>query len=405
MTHPVYVIAGAGQAGATAAAELRRRGFDGRLILIGEESHIPYERPPLSKDMLIRPEATRSEIFAESFYAEQKIELRRGLRLLKIDSRAHTLGLDDGSTIAYDKLLIATGSRARRLPMLDRLGAGVHVLRTLDDAQALRGELAPERRILIVGGGVIGLELASSVVDLGAHATVVERADSVMGRCAPEPLRSYLCDLHRNRGVAFHLGASLADARREGEEIVLELADGTLLRGDAVVYGIGAEPCTEPAVEADLKMSGGIVIDAYGRTSDSDIYAAGDVTSQWDSERRQWLRREAWENANRQALTAARAMLGIEEAETGVPWFWTDQCGQNIQLAGDMEAPQWLMRGEASDAGFIWFGMRDGVVAGAVTVNKGREMRHLKALIAAQCHVDPQRLLDASGDLRKILQD
>ena len=187
MTHPVYVIAGAGQAGATAAAELRRRGFDGRLILIGEESHIPYERPPLSKDMLIRPEATRSEIFAESFYAEQKIELRRGLRLLKIDSRAHTLGLDDGSTIAYDKLLIATGSRARRLPMLDRLGAGVHVLRTLGDAQALRGELAPERRILIVGGGVIGLELASSVVDLGAHATVVERADSVMGRCAPEP--------------------------------------------------------------------------------------------------------------------------------------------------------------------------------------------------------------------------
>jgi 3-phenylpropionate/trans-cinnamate dioxygenase ferredoxin reductase component len=405
MTKPVYVIAGAGQAGATAAAELRRRGFEGRVILIGEEAHAPYERPPLSKDMLIQPDATHSEFFADSFYAEQQIELRRGLRVLKIDPHAHALDLDDGSVIAYDKLLIATGSRARRLPMLDSLGAGVHVLRTLDDARDLRAELAPGRRILIVGGGVIGLELASSVVDLGAHATVIERSDSVMGRCAPVPLRSYLCDLHRGRGVEFHMEASLAGARREGGKIVLELADGTLLRGDAVVYGIGAEPCTEPAVDANLKISSGIVIDEYGHISDSDIFAAGDVTSQWDSERRQWLRRETWENANRQALTAARAMLGIEEAETGVPWFWTDQCGQNVQLAGDMDAPQWLIRGEVSDAGFIWFGMREGVVAGAVAVNKGREMRHLKALIAAQRHVDLQRLLDASGDLRKILQD
>ncbi|WP_233873771.1 3-phenylpropionate/cinnamic acid dioxygenase ferredoxin--NAD(+) reductase subunit [Paraburkholderia adhaesiva] len=401
----MYVIAGAGQAGATAAAELRRRGFDGRVILIGEEAHFPYERPPLSKDMLIQPDATRSEIFADSFYAEQKIELRRGLRVLKVDPQAHTLDLDDGSTVAYDKLLIATGSRARRLPMLDCLARGIHVLRTLDDAQALRAELMPGRRILIVGGGVIGLELASSLVDLGTHVTVIERADSVMGRCAPAPLRSYLCDLHRERGVTFHLGASLESARREAGDIVLELADGTLLRGDAVVYGVGAEPCTEAAVSANLKISGGIVIDEYGRTSDSDIYAAGDVTSQWDSVSHQWLRRETWENANRQALTAARAMLGVEEAETGVPWFWTDQCGRNIQLAGDMEAPQWLIRGDVNDAGFIWLGVRDDVVVGAVAVNKGREMRHLKALIAARCHADSQRLLDPTVDLRKMMQD
>ena len=236
MTEAVFVIVGAGQAGAMAAAELRQQGFTGQLILIGTEPHLPYERPPLSKDALLQPDSTRCQIFADGFYPQQAITLKLGVSVQAIDPAAHQLQLSDGSTQAFDKLLLTPGATVRRLPLLDQLGDDVYTLRSLDDAQRLRAALRPGQRVLLVGGGVIGMELASSACELGVHASVIECSPSIMARCAPPPLRDYLTEVHRQRGVAVHLGQPLVAAQRHASgDITLTLADGRQLTGDAVM--------------------------------------------------------------------------------------------------------------------------------------------------------------------------
>jgi 3-phenylpropionate/trans-cinnamate dioxygenase ferredoxin reductase component len=397
------VIVGAGQAGATAAAELRRLGYKGRVVLIGDEPHAPYERPPLSKDVLLQPDTTRCAIHADDFYARQDIELRLGATVTGLDPHARTIELQDGEAIAFEKLLLATGARARRLPMLDALGAGVHTLRTLDDARRLLPDLQAGRRVLLVGAGVIGLELASSAVDLGAKVTVIEQAPLAMMRCAPPVLSRHLCQVHRARGVALHLGVPLASAAREHGEIVLTLQDGTRLAGDAVIYGIGVEPDTALARMAGPDVENGIVTDAQCRTSHPHIYAAGDVASQRRHAGGPALRHETWENANRQAVTAARAMLGLEPEIAEAPWFWTDQCGLNIQFAGDMAASVWLARGSLDAPPCMLFGLdSEGALVGAIAVNQGRDMRSAKALIGKRARIAREVLADPSQSLRDL---
>jgi 3-phenylpropionate/trans-cinnamate dioxygenase ferredoxin reductase subunit len=402
MNEPIFVIVGAGQAGAMAAAELRQNGFDGRVVLIGDESHAPYERPPLSKDVLLQPETARCQLFPDGFYEERNIEVRLGTRVSAIDVVARHISLADGETLPFDKLLLATGAQVRRLPLLDQLVDDVYTLRTLDDARELQSVMKPGRRIVLVGGGVIGLELASSAIDLGAHVTVVEQAPMVMGRCSPGILNEYLCNAHRERGVVLHLGVALTHACRENVEIVVTLADGSRVTGDAVIFGIGVEPDTRLASAAGLGVDNGILIDENCRTSHPAIYAAGDATSQWDRLTHRFHRRETWENAKNQAIAAARAMMGIEPAaEAGVPWFWTDQCGMNIQFAGDMAAAQWIVRGEMDESRFMLFGLNDGALVAAITVNQAREMRSAKMLVdkrarlAAEVWRDPQQALRA----------
>jgi len=406
MNPSIFVIVGAGQAGAQAAAELRRQGFDGRVVLIGDEAHAPYERPPLSKDVLLRPEAARCTIHPNSFYTENAIELKLGVAVTAIDTAARTVTLSDGSTLSFDKLLLTTGARARRLPMLDALGDGVHTLRTLDDARRLMPALKPGSRVLLVGAGVIGLELASSAADLGAQVTIIEQATQAMMRCSPPILSAHLCDLHRTRGVVLHMGVPLTQAARENGEIVLTLSDGTRIVGDAVIYGIGAVPDTGLAVAAGLTVENGIVVDGRCRTSHPDIYAAGDVACQRDGPTGQTVRRETWENANNQAIAAARAMLGVAPDANGEPWFWTDQCGLNIQFVGDMSAPEWLVRGQLDAPPCMLFGLdAEGALVGAITVNQGREMHSAKQLVAKRAHIAREVLLDAQQPLRSLARD
>jgi 3-phenylpropionate/trans-cinnamate dioxygenase ferredoxin reductase subunit len=401
MSKPTFVIVGAGQAGAMAAAELRQNGFDGRVVLIGEEAHAPYERPPLSKDLLLQPETARCQLYPDSFYEERNIELWLGTRVTAIDATAGQISLAAGETLPFDKLLLATGARVRRLPLLDQLGDDVHTLRTLDDARALQPVLQPGRRIVLVGGGVIGLELASTAIDLGAHVTVIEQAPMVMGRCSPGSLNEHLCKVHRERGVVLHLGAAMTHACRENGEIIVTLADGTRVIGDAVIYGVGVEPETRLASVAGLRVDNGILIDEHCRTSHPAIYAAGDAASQWNPLAHRFHRRETWENAKNQAVAAARAMMGLEPVEAGVPWFWTDQCGMNIQFAGDMAAKEWIVRGEMDESHFMLFGLNNGELVAAITVNQAREMRSAKMLIdkrarfAADVWRDPQQSLRA----------
>ncbi|QBR00210.1 3-phenylpropionate/cinnamic acid dioxygenase ferredoxin--NAD(+) reductase subunit [Paraburkholderia pallida] len=399
-------IVGAGQAGAIAAAELRQQGYAGRVVLIGDEAHRPYERPPLSKDVLLQPDTTRCAIYADDFYAQHAIELRLGMPAVALDADAQTITLQDGTSIAFDHLLLATGARARRLPMLDALGGlgvDVHTLRTLDDARRLRTALQPGKRVLLVGAGVIGLELASSAIDLGAQVSVIEQAPLAMARCAPPVLSRHLCETHRARGVALHLGVPLASAAREHDEIVLTLEDGTRVAGNAVIYGIGVEPETALASMAGLEVENGIVIDAQCRTSHPRIYAAGDAAGQRSTANPGVTRQETWENAKHQAVTAARAMLGIAPEALDAPWFWTDQCGLNVQFAGDMRAAEWIGRGSLAAPPCVLFGLdADGALVGAITVNLGREMRNAKALIAKRARVAREVLADPAHSLRDL---
>ena len=397
------VIIGAGQAGATAAAELRRQGFEGRILLIGAEDHAPYERPPLSKNVLLQPESTRCAIFSDDFYEKQRIELKLGNPVRAIDTTLRTLVLSDGEICSFDQLLLATGARVRRLPLLDQLGDNVYTLRTLDDARRLLPMLCPGRHILVVGGGVIGLELASSAVDLGVQVTLIEQASTLMGRCSPPILNAYLGAVHRARGVSIHLGASIVDATREQGELRIDLADGTQLRGDAIIYGIGVEPDTELASAAGLEVDNGILIDENGVTSHAAIYAAGDAARQRDGIDVRYIRRETWENANNQAISAVRTMLGLAQNPIGVPWFWTDQCQMNIQFAGDMAAHEWIVRGSMEEEKFVLFGLTHGHIVGGITVNQGRDMRSVKALIAANKTIKLSILCDLQHDLRSLL--
>ncbi|MEX3919015.1 3-phenylpropionate/cinnamic acid dioxygenase ferredoxin--NAD(+) reductase subunit [Paraburkholderia sp. BR10872] len=406
MNVSTIVIVGAGQAGALAAAELRQQGYAGRVVLIGEEAHAPYERPPLSKDVLLQPQTARCAIHSEGYYAEQNIELKLGVAVTALDAQARIVTLANGESIAFDELLLATGARVRRLPMLDALGENVYTLRTLEDAQRLIPVLQARKRVLLVGAGVIGLELASSAVDLGAEVTVIEQAPRAMARCAPPLLTEHLCNVHRARGVTLHLGSPLASATRENGELVLTLESGTRITGDAVIYGIGVEPETMLAHKAGLQIDNGIVIDARCRTSHAHIYAAGDAASQWDEASGHHQRRETWENANRQAQTAARAMLGLEPEAWEAAWFWTDQCGLNIQFAGDMTAPEWLTRGSLQAPPCVLFGLDgEGALVGAITVNQGRDMRSAKALIGKHARVARETLADPTHNLRNLARE
>jgi len=236
---------------------------------------------------------------------------------------------------------------------------------------------------------------------------VIEQAPRAMMRCSPPVLSQHLCEVHRARGVRLHLGVALVSAAREGGDIVLTLADGARIAGDAVIYGIGVEPDTALARRAGLDIDNGIVVDARCRTSHPDIYAAGDAACRRDANgHRRPVREETWENANRQAVTAARAMLGVAQESAGPPWFWTDQCGLNIQFAGDMTAPEWLARGALDAPPCVLFGLDgEGAVVGAITVNQGRDMRSAKTLIDKRARIARKVLADRTRNLRDLARE
>lgn len=406
MSIQTIVIVGAGQAGASAILELRAQQFSGEIILIGDEPHLPYERPPLSKDAILQPEQTKLEILSEQKLAELNVKVIRNNAVVKLQPEAHQLVLQSGDVIHYDKLLLATGGSARRLPMLDALGQHVYTLRNLEDSQKLIPVLQPEKRILIVGGGVIGLELASSARAKGCQVTVLEQGAMVMGRCSPLNLSQFLLQQHQRAGVDIQLNTKLVQAELRDQEVILTLENGQQLTGDAVIYGIGIVPNADLACEAGLDVDFAIQVNQYCQTSDSDIYAAGDVATQL-VEDGQYRRIETWENANKQAGIFARHVMGNPLAQQTPAWFWTDQLDMNFQFAGDMTATEWHIRGEMDieqgrNASFVMFGTRNGILVAGITVNQAKEMRHLKKMIAKAQPFDAETLLNLAIDLRKV---
>ncbi|WP_180089016.1 3-phenylpropionate/cinnamic acid dioxygenase ferredoxin--NAD(+) reductase subunit [Acinetobacter sp. YH12219] len=402
------VIVGAGQAGASAILELRANKYEGKIILVGDETHLPYERPPLSKDVILKPEETKIEILSEEKLAELGVEHIRGNGVVKIHSDAKTVELKNGEIVAFDKLLIATGGAARRLPNFDALGKHVYTLRNLEDSQALVPVLQAGRRIVLIGGGVIGLELASSARSKDCIVTVIEMGPMVMGRSSPRVLSEFLLAQQRLAGVDVRLSTSIADCKLDGEEVVITLEGGEELRADAVIYGIGIVPNAQLAVDAGLDVDFAIKVNNNCQTSHPDIYAAGDVATQL-RDCGNHRRVETWENANLQAGIFARHVMDVEHPTPNPAWFWTDQLNINYQFVGDMAASEWIVRGEikpelAAESSFVLFGVTDGVIVGGITVNAAKEMRHLKKLISKNAAFEADKYLDLSQDLRKLVK-
>lgn len=398
----VHVIVGAGQAGGHAAMAMRAAGFGGRIVLVGEEAHLPYERPPLSKDVLTAVEEPAVSWFhPEGRYGEREVEFLAGTAAVGIDVTAQRLALADGRRLAYDRLLLATGGRARRLALPG--GERALYLRTLDDARALRARLPVHgddaAQVVCIGAGVIGLELAASVRARGAAVTVLEAGPGAMGRSLTPPFARHVEALHRAAGVVLRFGAAI-----EAIEAEAVVGRGFRLPADAVVAGIGIARNTELAEGAGIATEAGILVDEHGRTSAANVFAAGDVTAFWHPVLQRRLRLESWRHAQNHGIAVGRAMAGDAAPYDDIPWFWTDQHGTNLQVAGLPEsAATTIMRGGFGDASCTAFHLDvAGRVTGAEGLNAPREIRAAMGLIKSGAIVDPALLGDPAVPAQKL---
>jgi 3-phenylpropionate/trans-cinnamate dioxygenase ferredoxin reductase subunit len=414
----VVAVVGANLAGGRAAEALRRRGFDGRVVLFGAEPHPPYERPPLSKQALSRqalskealapePEPEPAWLRTPQQWAEINIEVIPNECVTRL-APGGTVETESGRELRADAVLLATGGRSRPLGVPgERLG-GVHHLRTHDDAVSLRAALhsgPPGRRVVVVGGGFIGTEVAASAVAAGCDVTVVERAPALLERGLGRRWGRRVERLHADRGVRVITSRGvLALGGSAGRVRYAELDDGRTLVADVVVIGVGLVPATELAREAGLAVTpAGVIVDEAAATSGPGIWAAGDVTVQPVPGRAGLVRLESWQNAQEQADAAAAAMLGQPLPRRPVPWFWSDQYDVNIQVAGDVAGPaeDYVLRGDPEGPSWLAFRLEAGRLAGVLGFNRGREMRAAMRLIERGTPVTAGELADESADLRR----
>ena len=404
-----FIVVGGGQAGGRAVEGIRKAGFDGTVILLGEEARAPYERPPLSKQVLTgAAEPDSAKLRDDGWYAEQGIDLRLSTRVGRIDRSRKRVVLEDGQELAYDRLLLATGAQPK-VPALPGIElAGVHVLRDVDDSLALRRAMQAGARVALVGGGYIGLEVAAAARKLGCETTVLEAAPSLMRRQVAPELGDWYARLHRHHGADVRLEAEVArlfgDDRVEG----VELADGGRIDADIVVIGVGIRPNAELAMQAGLDAGDGIEVDDQGRTSDPDIFAAGDVTRQPNPYVDGKLRLESWQNAQNQALVAGQAMAGAEDVRHGdVPWFWSDQYGINLQMVGMPSGqPRHVWRGDpAAGPGFTLFYLDGaGRLTAANAVDRPGDIAAARRMIERGLSPDPDKLADPEVSMKKLLK-
>lgn len=400
------VIVGAGQAGGWAAQTLRGEGFGGRIVLIGDEAHRPYERPPLSKSVLAGealPETTRLQK-PESFDA-LNVDWRPRVSATHIDGPAKQLHLSGGDVVGYDKLILCTGGRARKLGIPGSELPGVFTLRNLDDAAALGAALAPGKRLLVIGGGWIGLEVAATARKKGLDVTVVEAMQRLCERTVPPEISGYLQRLHASNGVRVELGTGVEHLAQgaDGTGLIATLLDGRTLPCNVVLAGIGLIANDELAREAGLQCEGGIVVDSQCRSSDPDILAAGDVAV-WHCERAgRRMRLESWQNAQEQGIAAARSALGIAVNHQPLPWFWSDQYGVNLQIFGmPASAHRTVVRGDMESDSFVVFFLDAGKVVAALGPNAARDLRFARRLIERGTEVAPEQLADLQVPLSKL---
>lgn len=401
-----YVIIGAGQAGGWAAKTLRDEGFEGRVVIYGDENFAPHERPPLSKEVLLGDaEKDSCLLWPPGTLEDANIEMCLGISVSSIDADNHTLTLDGGETVAWNKLLIATGGSARSLDVDGVDLDGVFTLRTIDDAEGIRGRLTEGANVVVIGAGWIGLEVAAAARKRGASATVLEVADRVCARALTTDMSQWVHALHERNGVDIRLETAFSHFAGDGELRKVVLGDGTEIDCDLAVIGIGLVPNTDLASEAGLDVDNGIVVDETGQTSHPDIYAAGDVTNHPNPLLGRRVRLESWENAQNQAINAAKAMLGSEDAYAEIPWFWSDQYDANIQMMGlPEEWDQTVTRGDREAGEFIEFYLKDGEMQGAAAINNPRDLRFTRRMITSGKKFDADALADPDVKLQKLMK-
>ncbi|MBY3153350.1 FAD-dependent oxidoreductase [Rhizobium laguerreae] len=403
-----FVILGAGECGARAAFALREKGFGGEITLVGAEPLLPYERPPLSKAASTDASDPKFIAAAEK-YIENGIRLLTGLEAMDLDTASRTVALLDGTVLSYDKLLLATGAAARSFPGGPEGSRHIRSLRTHHDAAALRDAMKPGRHIAIIGGGFIGLELAATARLLGADVTVIEGLERVLKRGVPEEIAHLLTERHRAEGVDIRCGVSIEALTEESEKALIELSSGEAIAADLVLVGIGARPNVEIAERAGLAIDNGIAVDTYLQTSAPDVFAAGDCCSfplSIYGGRR--VRLESWRNAQEQGTLAAANMLGLNQAVSSVPWFWSDQYDMTLQISGLAEGAATHQRRELGAGAFILFHLdADGRLIAASGIGPGnavaRDIRLAEMLIAARAHPNPAALAASDIKLKSLL--
>ena len=401
------VIVGAGHAGGTAAAQLRQFGFAGEIVLIGDEAVAPYQRPPLSKAYLKDDADLESlKLRPDSFYEEQAISLHLGAHVEGVDIAARTVRFGGGGEVSYDFLILATGSKTRRLAVPGADLKGLHQLRTVKDAEGLRGAIGPGRRLAVVGAGYVGLEAAASARAHGCAVTVIEREDRVLARVAAEPLSRFFERYHRERGVEILTGASVAafEGGDDGFVRAVRLGDGREIPCDAALVGIGADPDDDLARSAGLICDHGVVVDEQARTSDPAVFAIGDVTRRpMPLYAGRMHRLESVPNALEQAKQAAAAIVGRAPPAPEVPWFWSDQYDLKLQIAGTpFDGDRIVVRGDMDSARFSLCHLRGDRLLCVEACNAPADFMAGKLLIGRGARVDLDRLADASQPLKTL---
>jgi NADPH-dependent 2,4-dienoyl-CoA reductase/sulfur reductase-like enzyme len=393
------VIVGAGQAGGRAAEALRAAGHVGPITLIGEEAHLPYERPQLSKSMLLDSEPNPAFIRASKDWAELDVTLSTSSCVVAADIGRREIGLADGRAFAFDQLLLAMGTRPRRMPELEAGPLPVSYLRCMDDALALRRALQPGKNVVLVGGGVIGLEVASAAVTRGCNVVVLEKAATLLPQVGSPALSQYALGLHAAKGVKIICNASIK--RATANEI--ELDDGAVVPADMVLVGIGVEASVDLAHQLGLRTDHGIKVNTSGATAIDCIHAAGDVAEQWSRCHDRWMRLENWANAQNQAIATAKNMAGEATVYEAPPWFWSDQYDANIQIVGHPGGGDEIVRGNVANGRFTTLSIRDNEVVGGVAVNAARDMSVLRRLVASRKAIRRSDLENPNFELKRTL--
>ena len=396
------VIAGAGHAAGQVVATLKQLKYAGQIVLVGDEDYLPYQRPPLSKKFLAGAmPAERLHFKPASFYDEPNIEIRLRTRITTIDRDNKSVHTEGGERISYDKLVLALGSRARRLRIDGADLAGVHYLRSIADVDDIRSELNHYRRTVIIGAGYIGLEVAAVMQQLGLDVTVVELADRVMSRVVSPEISDFYQIEHTNKGVKLRLSTGVSAFRGDKRIASVETTDGEQIPADFVVVGIGIVANTELAASAGLTVDNGIVVNDQCETGDPAVYAVGDCTAHPNAIYNRQLRLESVHNALEQAKTAAANICGKETHYSQVPWFWSDQYDLKLQIAGLSEGyDEIVIRGNPADRSFACLYLKNGQLIATDAVNAPREFIQSKGLIASHAKIDPARLANANIPLQ-----
>jgi 3-phenylpropionate/trans-cinnamate dioxygenase ferredoxin reductase component len=399
------LIVGGGQAGAQAIDTLRREGYNGRLVLIGDEPELPYQRPPLSKKYLCGEMAAERLLFRhQSFYDEHRIELKLGRQAVRLDAAARQVELAGGEILTYDRLLLCLGAESRRLTCAGATLAGVHYLRSLADVAPIQTGFKPQARVVIIGGGYIGLETAATCRKMGCEVTVLEMADRIMNRVVAPSVSQYFAAEHRLHGV--NVLCDMRVIRLEGRERVERVicADGSSHEADLVIVGVGAVATTELARTAGLACDNGIVVDEYCRTSDAAIYAAGDCTNHPSPHFGRRVRLESVDNAFEQAKTAALNMLDRPVAHDRVPWFWSDQFDNKLLIVGlSQDYDRQVLRGDPASRSFSVCYLKGSELLAVEAINHSKDYMAARKLIADRTPLNADRLADASLALKDAI--